>query len=84
GIIQFVGISIRKKGRPEIAFNARGMCHTKQMANDQLFKGAQGNFIADRFINVMATYNPNLPKGQKRIDLEMSMRSTNACTMHHG
>jgi hypothetical protein len=57
GIIPFVEISIRKKGKPELATESCGMCHTKQMPDDQLFKGAQGNFVADRFRNIIATTN---------------------------
>ncbi len=59
GIIPFVAISIRKKGKPELGIESCGMCHTKQMPDDQLFKGAQGNFVADRFRNIMTTTHPN-------------------------
>jgi hypothetical protein len=57
GIIPFVTISIRKKGRPELATESCGMCHTKQMPDGEMIKGAQGNFIADRFRNIMAVTN---------------------------
>ncbi len=59
GIIPFVVISIRKRGKPELGIESCGMCHTKQMPDGQLFKGAQGNFVADRFRNIMTTTNPN-------------------------
>ena len=62
GIIPFLSVSIREKGRPELGFNACGMCHSKLMPNDQLLKGAQGNFVADRFLNIMITSNPNFAK----------------------
>ena len=54
GIIPFVAISIRKKGKPELATESCGMCHTKQMPDDKLLKGGQGNFVADRFRNIMS------------------------------
>ena len=57
GIIPFVYISIRKKGKPELATESCGMCHTKQMPDGQLFKGGQGNFAADKFRNMMAITN---------------------------
>ena len=57
GIIPFVVISIRKKGKPELGTEACGICHTKQMPDDQLLKGAQGNFVGDQFRNIMALVN---------------------------
>lgn len=62
GIIPFVVISIRKKGKPEMGTESCGMCHSKQMSNDQILKGAQGNFMADMFRNTMATSNPNFQR----------------------
>ena len=62
GIIPFVSISIRKKGKPELAAESCGMCHTKQMPDEQLLKGAQGNFVADRFRNIMAIVNMDAQK----------------------
>jgi hypothetical protein len=62
GIIPFVVISIRKKGTLEIGTFSCGMCHTKQMPDDQLFDGAQGNFVGDRFGNILAISNPNFEK----------------------
>jgi len=62
GIIPFLAVSIREKGKPELGFNSCGMCHSKLMPNDQLLKGAQGNFVADKFLNIMITSNPNFAK----------------------
>lgn len=59
GIIPFVVISIRKKGKPELGTEACSMCHTKQMPDDRLFKGGQGNFPADLFRNIMTITHPN-------------------------
>lgn len=59
GIIPFVVISVRRKGKPELGIESCSMCHTKQMSDDQLFKGAQGNFTADRFRNIITTTLPN-------------------------
>lgn len=62
GIIPFVTVSIRQKGKLEMGSEACGMCHTKKMPDDRLFKGAQGNFQADLFRNLMAVNNPNFQK----------------------
>lgn len=71
GIIPFWVITIRKKGKPELASNSCGMCHTKQMPDDQLFKGAQGNFVADRFGNIVATSNPRFEKSSPENQLKV-------------
>lgn len=59
GIIPFAVISIRKKGKPELGTESCSMCHTKQMPDDRLFKGGQGNFPSDLFRNIMAITHPN-------------------------
>lgn len=63
GIIPFVSISIRKKGVIELGGESCGMCHTKMMPDDQLFKGGQGNFPADLFRNIRTINSPNFKNG---------------------
>jgi hypothetical protein len=59
GIIPFVSISVREKGKIEFGSESCGMCHSKQMPDGRLLKGAQGNFMSDAFRNIMVTANPN-------------------------
>lgn len=74
GIFPFIVISIRKKGKPELGTESCGMCHTKQMPDGQLFKGAQGNSMSDLFRNIMAITNPNF----KHLSLETQLKQFDA------
>ena len=49
GVIPFVQIIVRKKGKPELGLFSCGMCHTKLMPDGTLMEGAQGNFTFDKF-----------------------------------
>jgi hypothetical protein len=62
GIIPFVVLSVRQRGKIEMGIASCGMCHTKQMPDGRLLKGAQSNFAADLFRNIITTTNPNLQK----------------------
>lgn len=62
GVIPFVVISIREKGKIEIGSEACGMCHTKQMPDDRLLKGAQGNSRPDLFRNLMVINSPGFQR----------------------
>lgn len=64
-IIPFITIVVRKKGKPELATESCGMCHSRLMPDGQLFKGGQGNSMPDLFRNIMAVNSPgfkNVPK----------------------
>lgn len=50
GVIPFIQISVRKKGRVELGIFSCGMCHTRLMPDGALMKGAQGNFRFDKFL----------------------------------
>jgi hypothetical protein len=49
GIIPFLSIVVREKGRIELGSRACGMCHTKIMPDGSLLKGGQGNFVFTQF-----------------------------------
>lgn len=44
GIIPFMTIAVREKGKIELADFSCGMCHDKLMQDGKLLKGGQGNF----------------------------------------
>src|SRR4029078_6796144 len=50
GIIPFLSIVVRQKGRIELGSRTCGMCHTKVMPNGDLLKGGQGNFIFTNYL----------------------------------
>jgi hypothetical protein len=50
GVIPFLNIVVREKGRIELGSRACGMCHTKIMPNDKLLKGGQGDFLLTEYI----------------------------------
>jgi len=49
GIIPFLQIVVRQKGKPELGLLSCGTCHSKLMPDGELLKGAQGNFALDKF-----------------------------------
>jgi hypothetical protein len=49
GVIPFLSVVVREKGRIELGLRACGMCHTKVMPDGSLLKGGQGNFIFTNF-----------------------------------
>jgi len=49
GIIPFLSIVVREKGRIEMGQQSCGMCHTKMMPDGSLLKGGQGNFPLTKF-----------------------------------
>lgn len=44
GVIPFLSIMVREKGKIELGNFSCGMCHTKMMPDGSLLKGGQGNF----------------------------------------
>ncbi|MEP6728791.1 MAG: hypothetical protein ABJC98_23405 [Bacteroidota bacterium] len=50
GIIPFLSIVVREKGRIELGSRTCGMCHTKLMPDGSLLKGGQGNFQFTRYL----------------------------------
>jgi hypothetical protein len=44
GVIPFLSIMVREKGKIELSNFSCGMCHTKLMPDGSLLKGGQGNF----------------------------------------
>jgi hypothetical protein len=50
GIIPFLSIVVREKGRIELGSRTCGMCHTKLMPNGDVLKGGQGNFIFTNYL----------------------------------
>lgn len=76
GVIPFVSVAVREKGKIEFGFDACGLCHTKMMPDGRLAKGGQGNFRADYFRNVMVITSP----GFKRLSGEEKLRELQAFT----
>ena len=50
GVIPFLSIVVREKGRIELGSRTCGMCHTKLMPDGSLLKGGQGNFQFTRYL----------------------------------
>ena len=50
GIIPFLNIVVREKGRIELGSRACGMCHTKIMPKGNLLKGGQGDFSLTKYV----------------------------------
>ena len=50
GVIPFLSIVVREKGRLELGSRTCGMCHTKVMPDGDLLKGGQGNFIFTNYL----------------------------------
>lgn len=50
GIIPFLSIVVREKGRIEMGTLSCGMCHSKVMPDGSVLKGGQGNFAFPKFI----------------------------------
>ncbi len=53
GIIPFLSIVVREKGRIEMGTQSCGMCHTKMMSDGNLLKGGQGNFPFSTFTTTL-------------------------------
>jgi hypothetical protein len=58
GIIPFVTLTVRQKGKVEMGLASCGFCHTKQMPDGRFLKGGQGNFASDLFRNLIGVVNP--------------------------
>ena len=50
GVIPFLSIVVREKGRIELGSRTCGMCHTKIMPDGSLLQGGQGNFQFTRYL----------------------------------
>ncbi len=50
GVIPFISIVVREKGRLEVGSRTCGMCHTKVMPDGNVLKGGQGNFVFTRYL----------------------------------
>jgi hypothetical protein len=50
GVIPFLSIVIREKGRIELGSRSCGMCHTKVMPAGDVLKGGQGNFVFTNYL----------------------------------
>ena len=50
GIVPFLSIVVREKGKIELGTLSCGMCHTKLMPDGSLLKGGQGNFVFTKFL----------------------------------
>ncbi len=50
GVIPFLSVVVREKGRIELGSRTCGMCHTKLMPDGSLLKGGQGNFQFTRYL----------------------------------
>ena len=44
GVLPFLSIVVREKGRIEMGLGSCGTCHTKVMPDGEVLKGGQGNF----------------------------------------
>jgi len=49
GVLPFLSIVVREKGRIEMGLGSCGTCHTKVMPDGEVLKGGQGNFEARKF-----------------------------------
>ena len=49
GVLPFLSIVVREKGRIEMGLGSCGTCHTKVMPDGEVLKGGQGNFQARKF-----------------------------------
>ena len=68
GVLPFLSIVVREKGRVEMGIGSCGTCHTKVMPDGKVLKGGQGNFQARKFnTSLLRIEYKKLPDSVSRI-----------------
>ena len=67
GIIPFLSVVVREKGRIELGSRTCGMCHTKLMPDGNLLKGGQGNFQFTTYLASLLQVQRDLKKASDSV-----------------